>query len=234
VIFLVAASVAVGLVFGRIPAAVAERVFATDRRPLLVRSDVLRPWAVSHQRPALAIAVQIACGALFGAAAAVIGERWVLAAFVWFVAVSVTLTLTDVDQKLIPNRILYPSYGIAVALLAAGSLLDGDLSAFARGIAGSAGYFAFLLILALIAGEGFGMGDVKLGALLGAFLAYEGWSTLIIGGVGAFLLGGVVSLVLLVLRIKGRRDAIPFGPYLVVGAFIALAWGEAISDWYAG
>ncbi len=222
----------VGLVYGRLPAAVAERVFGEDEVPLLVRSDALRPLVVSHTRPAVAVGVQIACGALFGATAVVIGERWVLVAYLWFVAVTLTLTLTDLDRQLIPNRILFPGFGIAVSLLAVAALLDRAWGDLGRALGGSVGYFGFLLLVALLSRQGFGMGDVKLGALLGAFLAFEGWSILVVGALGAFILGGVVSILLLTLRIKGRKDSIPFGPYLVLGAYMAVAAGQEIADWY--
>ena len=55
-----------------------------------------------------------------------------------------------------------------------------------------------------------------------------------VGSVSAFILGGAVSLVLLVFRLKGRKDAIPFGPYLVIGSYVALATGERLADWYTG
>lgn len=234
VVVLIPVAVLLGLVYGRVPAAVAERVFDSDAAPLLLRSDLLRPLSVHVRRRRLAAVTQILCGGLFGAAAAIVGDRWVLPAFLWFVAVTLTLVLTDVDRKLIPNRILYPGFVAGVVVLVAGSLIDGDPGRLGRTASGAAAFFGFLLVLALVAGEGFGMGDVKLGALLGAFTAYEGWSILVVAAVGSFVLGGAVSLVLLVLRIKGRKDAIPFGPYLVAGAYLALAAGEPIADWYGG
>lgn len=233
-VLLIAVSVVVGLVWGRIPAAVAERVFAGDSEALIVWSDFKRPFDVGHSRWPLLIGTQIASGLLFGVTAAVIGTHWVVIAYLWFVAVTLTLTLTDIDQKLIPNRILFPGFAIAFGVLAVGGALDTNLEGFARAIGGSAAYFVFLLVLALAARGGFGMGDVKLGALLGAFLAFEGWRILVVGAVGAFVLGGAVSLILLVFRIRGRKDAIPFGPYLVVAAYIAIVAGDSIADWYAG
>lgn len=231
---LIAASVLIGLVYGRVPVAVAERVFAEEPMPLLRRSDALSPHRVDTAHPRAATALQLAHGALYGATAAVVGTDWVVAAHLWFVSVTLTLTLTDLDRKLIPNRILFPGFIVAAVLLAAGALLDGAVGSLGRAAAGTVGYFAFLLVLALAARGGFGMGDVKLGALLGALLAYRGWDVLVVGAVAAFVLGGVVSIVLLVLRVKGRKDAIPFGPYLVVGAYVAIAAGKELADWYVG
>ncbi|MCJ7780655.1 MAG: prepilin peptidase, partial [Acidimicrobiia bacterium] len=78
----------------------------------------------------------------------------------------------------------------------------------------------------------FGFGDVKLAFLLGLFTAYRSWETLIVAVFAAFLLGGLVSLVIIVFRLKDRKDSIPFGPYLVAGAYVAIAWATSIASWY--
>ena len=174
--------------------------------------------------------VAVATGLLFAATPVVVDVSWVLPAYLWFVAVTVTLTLTDIDSQLIPNRILFPGTVVGVVALLAGSLVDGG--ALLRPLLGGVAYFALLFVLALVARGGFGYGDVKLGFLLGVFVAYPAWEVLTVAVLAAFLLGGLISLVLIVSRLRSRKDAIPFGPYLVVGAYVALAWGSTIADWY--
>ncbi len=172
---------------------------------------------------------------LFVAAALAVGSVWVLPAYWVFVVVTMALALIDIDQKLIPNRVLFPGLAVAAPLLLAGAVADGHPGWWLRGVAGGAGYFVGLLILALIAPRGgLGMGDVKLALLLGLFLGYQGWEQVLLGAFIAILLGGVVSAVLLLTRRKGRRDTIPFGPYLIAGAYLTIAWGEQILDWYLG
>lgn len=178
--------------------------------------------------------VEALTAALFVAVVLVIGERWVVAAYWWFVAVTVTLTLTDLDHKLIPNRILFPGTAVGVALLGLGSLLDGDPGMFGWAVVGGAGFFLGLLGVALVAKGGFGYGDVKLAFLLGLFTGYERPGVVFVAAFLAFLGGGLISVFLLALRIRGRKDAIPFGPYLVLGAYVALAVGDQIIDWYLG
>ena len=178
--------------------------------------------------------VETITAVLFALVPIVIGVEWAVAAYWVFVAVTIAVTITDLDLKLIPNRILFPGTALAAALLVAGALLDGALPAAGRAALGGVAYFAGMLVLALGARGGLGFGDVKLAFLLGTFLAYREWDILAVGAFLAFLLGGVISLLLLVFRIKGRKDAIPFGPYLVIGAYLALGLGEAIADWYAG
>jgi leader peptidase (prepilin peptidase)/N-methyltransferase len=176
--------------------------------------------------------VEAVTGVLFVLTALIIGTAWVLPAYLWFVGVTVAVTLTDLDHKLIPNRILFPGTAVAVVLLGAGAVLDGNLGDFWRALLAAAAYFVGLLVLALIAGGGFGFGDVKLGFVLGLFLGYQGWGVLAVGSFLAFLLGGLVSIALLLLRIKGRKDAIPFGPYMVAGAYLGVAIGQHVVDWY--
>ena len=174
--------------------------------------------------------VAIATGLLFAVTPLAVDVDWVLPAYLWFVAVTVTLTLTDLDTKLIPNRILFPGTAVGLVLLMGGAIIeDGPLL---RPLAGGAIYFVLLLILALIARDGFGFGDMKLAFLLGLFTAYQSWETLIVAIFAAFLLGGLVSAILVVFRIRSRKDSIPFGPYLVGGAYLAIVWAGTVASWY--
>lgn len=178
--------------------------------------------------------VEAATGVLFAATAALVGAVWVLPAYWWFVALGVVLTLTDLDHRRIPNRILYPGTVVAVVLLVGGAIADGDLGALGRGLAGGMAYFGFLLAVAVVARGGFGFGDVKLAFVLGVFTAYRSWGTLAVAVFAAFLVGGLVSIALLAMRRADRKTAIPFGPALVAGALLALAVGDAVADWYVG
>jgi leader peptidase (prepilin peptidase)/N-methyltransferase len=74
-----------------------------------------------------------------------------------------------------------------------------------------------------------GGGDVKMAGLMGAFL---GWPGTAVGLFAGFMAGGIVGIGLLALRVRGRKEAIPFGPALAVGSVIALFWGDAIVQWY--
>jgi len=178
--------------------------------------------------------IQIVAGLLFAATPWVVGVSWVLPAYLWFVWLTVTLTITDLDDKLIPNRILFPGAAIGGLLLFVGALSDGQSEGLVRGLVGGVAYFLILYGIAWLARGEFGLGDVKLAFLLGAFTAYQGWDELVIAFIAAFVLGGAVSLAFLVTRTRSRKDAIPFGPFLVAGAYIGLAWGSGIVAWYLG
>jgi leader peptidase (prepilin peptidase) / N-methyltransferase len=178
--------------------------------------------------------VEAATAVLFALTPLVVGAVWVVPAYWWFVGVTVTLVLTDLDYTRIPNRILYPGTIVATVLLAIGAGLDDAWSAFGRAVAGGVCYFVVLLAIALIARGGFGFGDVKLALLLGEFLAFRSWDSLFVGVFAAFVVGGLASVVLLALRSVGRKDAIAFGPAMVAGAYIGISAGVAIVDWYLG
>jgi leader peptidase (prepilin peptidase)/N-methyltransferase len=183
--------------------------------------------------------VEATTAALFVATAFVIEDSWTLPAYWWFVGVCVALTLTDQDHKRIPNRILFPGIAGGAVLLTIGAVADGSdggggIDALLRSAAGAATYFGLLFVLAVIARGGFGFGDVKLAILLGMFMAYQSWAVLFAGVFLAFLIGGLLAVGLLLSRRKGRKEAIPFGPSLIAGAFVAIAVGEQLVDWYTG
>lgn len=178
--------------------------------------------------------VEVATAATFAGLALLVGADWALPGYWWAAGAAIALTLTDLDHRRIPDRILVPGAVGAAALLTAGSLLEGDPGAVVRALAGGAAYFGLLLLVALAARGGFGFGDVKLGFLLGLVLAYRSWAVLLVGVFAAFAVGGLAAAVLLAARRVHRKDAIPFGPALVAGAALALAFGEAIGRWYVG
>lgn len=178
--------------------------------------------------------VEAATAGLFAAVPFVVGDSWTIPAYWWFVGVSVVLVLTDLDHKRIPNRILFPGIAIGTLLLGVGSAADGELWSMGRAMAGGAAYFGVLLLIALVARGGFGYGDVKLAFLLGEFMAYQSWGIMAAGGMLAILTGGVVAVGLIVARKVSRKDAIPFGPSMVAGAFTALVVGQGLVDWYVG
>lgn len=153
-------------------------------------------------------------------------------AYLYFAAVSVALALIDVDTKKLPNRIVVPSLGVVPVLLAVASLVSGDWWALLWAIAGGSALFTFYFVLVLIYPKGMGFGDVKLAALVGIALGYLGWGPLIVGAFAAFLLGGVLSLVLLSLGKATRKTGIPFGPWMLLGAWVGIFFGIEISTGY--
>lgn len=153
-------------------------------------------------------------------------------AFLYFAAISVSLALIDIDTHTLPNRIVLPSYIVGAVLLVAAALASGDWMAIIRAASGMAGLFVFYLALALVKPGAMGFGDVKLAGVIGLYLGYLGWGSLIVGAFAAFIVGGLASVVLLLLRRVNRKGGIPFGPWMVVGAWVGVFFGEGIADWY--
>ncbi|MBM3694455.1 MAG: prepilin peptidase, partial [Actinobacteria bacterium] len=178
--------------------------------------------------------VEAGTAAGFAGLALLVGASWALPGYWWAAGVAIALTLTDLDVRRIPDRILLPGAVVTAVLLGLGAAGDGDLMAALRAAGGGAAYFGLLLVVALAARGGFGFGDVKLGVLLGMVLAYRSWGALAVGAFASFALGGLAAIALLATRRAKRKDAIPFGPAMVAGAALALVWGEAVVRWYAG
>ncbi|WP_115789724.1 prepilin peptidase [Arthrobacter silvisoli] len=162
----------------------------------------------------------------------------VLAACLYFAVMAVRLTIIDVRHHLLPNRIVFPSYGVAGVLLAgaalavaaSGALQDvPDAGARLFGVpvlgivAGGAVLWLFYFVLRLIHPPGMGFGDVKLAGVLGIYLGYLGWTHIFAGTFLAFLFGGLWSLVVLATRRGTLSSAIPFGPFMLAGAAAAMA-----------
>lgn len=174
--------------------------------------------------------VELLTAALFALLGARVGANWMLPSFLAFGFVTMTLVLTDLDWKRIPNRILFPGGLVAVLLLGVGSWLEGAVAQMPRALGGGLIHFTLMLMVAILARGGMGFGDVKLAALLGVFTAFIGWETLAVSVISGILIGGVVGLILLITRRKGRKDEVPYGPPLILGAWLAIIF-PALASW---
>ena len=159
-----------------------------------------------------------------------------LAAFgvlAFYACLFIVIFVIDLEHSLILNKVVYPTMVVALLL----SLYPwpwfgepmGMRVAYAA-LGGAIGFAVFLLI-ALVSRGGMGWGDVKLAALIG--LA-TGFPMVFVAIIMAAILGGIVAVVLLVTRRRGRREMIPFGPFLAVAAMATLLWGSNILSWYLG
>jgi leader peptidase (prepilin peptidase)/N-methyltransferase len=164
--------------------------------------------------------------------AAAVGAALALVAFLYLSAISTALALIDLATKRLPNPIVLPAYVVGAVLLTAAALLQGDPAALGRGAIGAVALGGLYLLLALAKPGGMGMGDVKLAGVLGLFLGWLGWTELIVGGMAAFLLGGVVALSLLAARRVSRSSGIPFGPWMLLGAWIAIFAAHPVASAY--
>jgi leader peptidase (prepilin peptidase) / N-methyltransferase len=156
----------------------------------------------------------------------------VLIGFLYLAAISVALGLIDLDTHRLPDAIVLPGYVVAAALFAVAGLITGDYSALLRAAVGMASLWTAYLLMALAYPGGMGLGDVKLAGLLGMFLGWTGWGALAVGAFAAFLLGGLYSLVLLAAGKASRKSGIPFGPWMLLGAWAGILAGAPLWKGY--
>ena len=176
--------------------------------------------------------VEAGTALVFAVLAVRIGLEPELPAFLYLGAIGVALALIDLDVKRLPNAIVLPSYAVAGVLLGAAALLGNDLGDFLRALLGMAALFGLYFVLAMVYPAGMGFGDVKLAGLLGLYLGWLGWGEVVAGGFLGFLFGGLVGMALMVARRAGRKSQIPFGPFMLAGALVAILWGGVLADLY--
>ena len=178
---------------------------------------------VSPRPPALAAGAVTAV--LFGALAARVHPALVLAAACWLTACAVPLACTDIAVQRLPDPLTGAAYAGTAVLLLIAAAVGGPWSTLVRALLGGLALAGFYLLLMVVSPSGMSLGDVKLAASLGTLLAWFGWRLLIAGGLAGLWLGALCAAALLVSRRVGRKQLIPFGPFMIAGAVLAvLVW----------
>ncbi|HEY3023292.1 MAG TPA: prepilin peptidase [Actinomycetota bacterium] len=173
---------------------------------------------------------EIATAGLFAAAALTIDGVWVSLMIAPFLGLMVAIAIIDVRHQIIPNRLVYPALLVFAAYILIGALAGGGLEVITAAI-GMLAYGGALLLVAFISPRGMGMGDVKLAALIGLVLGSVGLRYVTVAAAAGILLGGVAAIVALIAG-ASRKNAIPFGPFLAVGALVAAFLAPQISSMY--
>ncbi len=245
----------VGLVVGTFSTTVVARVpenaslrtpgpsCATCHRPIRASDQVpVVSWLLLHGRcrscgaaiPAAFPIIEAATGILFAATAVTVGSAWELPVYLYLAAFAVAASAIDLAHHRLPNAIVLPSYPITLGLLVLALGGPGTPADLLRAVlAGAALYAAFLLLL-LINPAGMGGGDVKLAGVLGMLLGWNGWWPVVVGGLASFFIGAIVSLLLMIFGRAGRKTKIPFGPFMFLGAYVGLLYGDSFGNWYVG
>jgi len=178
--------------------------------------------------------IELATGAMFAFLYCRYGLTPELGVMAFYACIFTVIFMIDLEHGLILNRVVY--FGMVMALLFAlfipqtwiTQIKLGGITNFAAG--GGIGFVTFL-IAALISRGGMGWGDVKLAALIGLATGFPlVFMALIIGSI----IGSVVAIFFLIAKKKGRKETIPFGPFLSMGTLITLLWGSKILAWYLG
>lgn len=170
--------------------------------------------------------VEAVTGALFVLAVRQFGLTPQLVLALFLLSALVAVTAIDLEHQLIPDRITLP--GITVGFL--GSLVTPRL-VWVDSLLGILVGGGILFAIIMLSGGGMGGGDMKLAAMMGAFL---GWKLTLVALFLGALLGGLVAMALLASGRRRRKDPVPFGPFLATGALVSLFWGEGLLRWYLG
>ncbi|WP_447978142.1 prepilin peptidase [Candidatus Nitrospira bockiana] len=159
------------------------------------------------------------------------GLGWPAAAYAILVSALLTVTFIDLDHQIIPDRITLP--GIALGLLAGATILPvGFIGALAGMLLGGGVLWALAVVSPYLFGkEGMGGGDIKLLAMIGAFL---GWKPVVLTILIGAVIGAVVGISLIACKIMRRDQYLPFGPFLALGAVISLFFHQELFHWYFG
>lgn len=171
-------------------------------------------------RLAATAVVAVVLAALAGWAA---GWSALLPAYVALAAVAAPLVVIDHEHHRLPSRLLYPLGAAAAVLLAVAAAVDHAWDDYLRAVEAAAVVYLVLVVLVLISPRSLGMGDVRLGALLAAYLGYCGWLLVYVGLFAGFALAAAAAVALLAARRATRTTALPFGPMLILGALLVLA-----------
>ncbi len=175
--------------------------------------------------------VELITGVLFAAAALHFGPNPAAGAAAVFCALLIALGAIDLEHLLLPDRLTLP--GMAAGLFLHRWLVGGGLADAVAGAALGGGVLLAIWALWYLVRreEGVGLGDVKMLAMIGAFV---GWRGVVVTFVVAVVAGAAIGVALVALRAGGRRTRLPFGAFLAAGGLVALFWGPAIADAYAG
>jgi leader peptidase (prepilin peptidase)/N-methyltransferase len=185
--------------------------------------------------------VELGTAILFGLACWRYGLSIELAIALFYICIFIVIMVIDWEKGLILNKIVLPAIAAAIVISALFSIFLPNSTFFPdvkmahsfigrAAIGGGIGLVLFLLIV-IVSRGGMGWGDVKLAALIGLVTGFPlVFITLLIG----VILGGVVAVILLAFKIKKRKEAIPFGPFLAIATIVTLLWGSNILNWYRG
>jgi leader peptidase (prepilin peptidase) / N-methyltransferase len=219
--------VALGLLVPRLVALVPEPEADPEADP----EHPKEPYTDIAARPGLAWRCAVVGGLSAACVGLVVGWSWALLVVLPLIPVSLALAVIDWRTRLLPSWLIRRAYLLAVVTVLVSWLvvLAPEPAPLIRALIGAAAAGGLYFVLWFVYPSGMGYGDVRLSGVLGLVLAYLGWSELVVGIYGGFLLGGVIGGLLSLLR-RVDRKGYPFGPFMLLGALVGVVLGQPVMD----
>jgi len=163
-----------------------------------------------------------------------LGTTPVVVAWLLLAVTGAVLGYIDARTRYLPSAIIWPSYVVIGLALLGAALASGEWGSFRRGVLAGVIGFAVFYVLWFVFPRGVGFGDVRLSGLLGLALGWLGWGEFISGLYGGFFLGAIVGIALIAGKVMTRKQMVPFGPFMLVGALAGVVLGGPLARLYAG
>jgi len=195
--------------------------------------ELKRWWTPTRTSYRRQLTLALLAATLAGLAARGAGVKAVTVVLVCAAIVAAPLVVIDAEHRRLPNRLVFTMLTVAVVGLAVCAAIEGDWHRYLRSMEAAALVFSLFFLLVFALPSAFGYGDVKLLAPLSALLGWFGWLEVYYGILAGFILGSVVGIALVVARKAGRKTQIAFGPYLLFGAFLVIAFHTELTRGWA-
>jgi leader peptidase (prepilin peptidase)/N-methyltransferase len=174
------------------------------------------------------VLVELSCAGLFAGSAARFGHEWDLPAYLALFAGLLALSCIDIEQMLLPKKIVYPLTVLVAALLFVAAAATGEWHDYAVGVVCAVGWFVVFFAMNFISPRILGFGDVRLSLVLGLALGWLGVGYVLLGFFAANLIGAVIGVVLIATKHMSRSDRIPYGVFLAAGCAVAVFAGPEL------
>jgi len=183
-----------------------------------LRAGVLARYGV---KPPV-LTVEVAAGVALALAVVRAAAPWQAAALGWLMLCAVALTFIDIAIRRLPDPLTGAALAGVLGFLAVAAFTGGQPGQFGRAALAAVALCGFYLLLFLIRPAGMGLGDIKLAASLGAALGWQGWEQVVTAAFVTFTAAALYGVALLLLRRATRTTQFPLGPFMVLGALVAL------------
>ncbi len=149
---------------------------------------------------------------------------WAVPVYAYFIWLAIVLSIVDFRELRLPNKYVYPAYGFVTLGLILPSAIDNLWQALTEAALCGVVGLALFMLLHVVYPSGLGMGDVKLAGIIGLITGWVSWGTALVALMFAFFLSAIVSIILLATRKATMKSALPFGPFMLGGAILAIAF----------